>query len=367
MLGICFLCAHTTGWVCYAEKTCPQALPYIDTTKSAQQIIGSIIKHPLCAKHLETAGRQLYHAAVMPCFDKKLEATRKVWIAWSCHFQMPAECGLLLQDFFHDDTGVNEVDLVISTAELVNFLVDEMKAILGEPSTENAERASASERLAATIQRFKSSPSCRLDPIGGASAFEALFRSASADGSTLVAAADSNSGSGGYMEFMFRFAHEKLNGLDIWDSPLEYQAGRNEDIAELTCSLVGEGGHKLLFAKAYGFRNIQSVVMKMKTKRCKYDFVEIMACPKGCVNGGGQSKVADRETPLETRDRVAGVIEKMSAVSRRRPEDSPLVQWLYGSEALNAQPCSLPAAALLHTRYHVIPKLEQIAPLVAKW
>ena len=67
------------GWVCYAEKTSPQALPYIDTTKSAQQIIGSILKHPMSSKLIDTKGEEIFHVAVMPCFDKKLEATRKVF------------------------------------------------------------------------------------------------------------------------------------------------------------------------------------------------------------------------------------------------------------------------------------------------
>lgn len=40
-------CSHCPGWVCYAEKTHPQCLPYISRAKSAQQILGSIFKHIL--------------------------------------------------------------------------------------------------------------------------------------------------------------------------------------------------------------------------------------------------------------------------------------------------------------------------------
>lgn len=71
-------CRVSSGWVCYAEKTSPQALPYIDTTKSAQQIIGSIIKHTMTSKLIDNKEEEIFHVAVMPCFDKKLEATRKV-------------------------------------------------------------------------------------------------------------------------------------------------------------------------------------------------------------------------------------------------------------------------------------------------
>ena len=43
----------------------------------------------------------------------------------------------------------------------------------------------------------------------------------------------------------------------------------------------------------YGFRHIQKIVRQLRTGRCKYDFVEIMACPGGCLNGGGQARPDD--------------------------------------------------------------------------
>ena len=43
-------------------------------------------------------------------------------------------------------------------------------------------------------------------------------------------------------------------------------------------------------AQCYGFRNIQNIVRQIKNKKCPYAYVEIMACPNGCVNGGGQPK-----------------------------------------------------------------------------
>ena len=49
-----------------------------------------------------------------------------------------------------------------------------------------------------------------------------------------------------------------------------------------------DGEVRLRFAYAYGFRNIQNVVQQMKRHKCEFDFVEIMACPSGCINGGGQ-------------------------------------------------------------------------------
>lgn len=44
-----------------------------------------------------------------------------------------------------------------------------------------------------------------------------------------------------------------------------------------------EGETKLKFALCYGFRNLQNVVRKIKSKKCDYDFVEVMACPSGIL------------------------------------------------------------------------------------
>ena len=57
-----------------------------------------------------------------------------------------------------------------------------------------------------------------------------------------------------------------------------------------------DGKILLKFAQAYGFRNIQNVMRKIKQGKCDYDFVELMACPSGCLNGGGQIKLKEINT-----------------------------------------------------------------------
>jgi hypothetical protein len=57
-----------------------------------------------------------------------------------------------------------------------------------------------------------------------------------------------------------------------------------------------DGKRVLNFASAYGFRNIQNLVRKVKLGKCEYHFVEIMACPSGCLNGGGQIKPRKGQT-----------------------------------------------------------------------
>ncbi len=51
------------------------------------------------------------------------------------------------------------------------------------------------------------------------------------------------------------------------------------DIRQLSSAVNGRT--VLRFAAVYGFRNIQTLVRKIKMKRCEYDYVEVMACPSG--------------------------------------------------------------------------------------
>ena len=83
------------GWICYAEKTHGTfILPYISSTKSPQQIMGSYVKDHFAKLHSKTAD-QVYHVCVMPCFDKKLEASR--------------------EDFYNDIYQTRDVDCVITS------------------------------------------------------------------------------------------------------------------------------------------------------------------------------------------------------------------------------------------------------------
>jgi len=84
------------GWVCYAEKTHGNfILPYISRVKSPQQIMGSFIKD--FVSRLKNKPRtDIYHLTVMPCFDKKLEASR--------------------DQFFDVDTQTKDVDCVITSS-----------------------------------------------------------------------------------------------------------------------------------------------------------------------------------------------------------------------------------------------------------
>jgi iron only hydrogenase large subunit-like protein len=329
------------GWVCYAEKTQPEVIPYMSTVKSAQQILGQLLKQRLAMAEktkdpaaTATGGKKLFLVSIQPCFDKKLEASRL--------------------DFFDEEDDTNEIDLVLSTTELWEIL--EKKAAEGED---------ASHEVATFMQ------SITPDSIEGEDHIEHLFRCYSADGEKFMTAVESNRGSGGYLEYLMRYvssltADKESDGMDEEEEhqqeELPYHVGRNTDIAEVN-------QHGLKFAKIYGFRNIQSLMLKLKRGKCDYDFVEVMACPSGCLNGGGQLRTSGVESPEDIRQRVAATEESLHGrerISVRRPDDSPLAQWVYAKENLS-MPLSDAARRVLHTRYHHVPKIEELAPLAATW
>ena len=95
-----------------------------------------------------------------------------------------------------------------------------------------------------------------------------------------------NMTSNGYLEYIFRrIAKEVFNIIIPQTQALEYIQGKNKDLKDVVLEVNGEVA--LRFSAAYGFRNIQNVIRNIKRGKCEYEYVEIMACPGGCLNGGG--------------------------------------------------------------------------------
>ena len=117
------LTSNCPGWVCFAEKKHPEVLQYISSTKSPQQIIGSILKDIIYAE----GNHDVFHVSVQPCFDKKLEASRL--------------------DFYHESIEYKEVDLVLSTTELMDFLIESSVVI---PNIDDREGTLSEEKRVVT-------------------------------------------------------------------------------------------------------------------------------------------------------------------------------------------------------------------------
>lgn len=272
------------GWICYAEKTHPHVLPHLSRLKSPQALTGTMLKTAL-SKSLNVPPSQIWHLAIMPCFDKKLEASREE----------------LTEDSWQTRTSTSQsptrdVDCVITTREILML--------------------ASTRGVKLTDLPLKPLSSSHITPFPDQTLSEFLFSKRPSPSQ------DQSAGpSGGYLHHLLK-THESRNP----GSTIHAQRGRNSDVVEYT--LVSTSGEPILkAARYYGFRNIQNLVRKLKPARksrlpgakaavgprrtaasrqvgtsstgpnttaaSDYAYVEVMACPGGCTNGGGQIRIED--------------------------------------------------------------------------
>ena len=265
------------GWVCYAEKTHPYVLPHMSRVKSPQALSGTLLKSVL-SRQLHIHPSQIWHLALMPCFDKKLEASREeLTDRW---WRSPSH---------RNDTepGIRDVDCVITSRELLR-LADtrgiHLTSLPLRPLTQTGRHAFPDQRF----ERFLyPKPRRRREP--------------QVDAGT----------SGGYLYHVLKTRQSENPG-----SSISIQRGRNVDVVEYT---LLSSARKPIFkcARYYGFRNIQNLVRKLKPPRqsklpgaivrkvsskasegVDYAYIEVMACPGGCTNGGGQMRIEDVQNIL---------------------------------------------------------------------
>ena len=297
------VCSACPGWLTYAEKTLDDALlDCVSTVRSPQAVFASWTR----AAH----AAPLWVATVMPCHDKKIEASRPEYA---------------LEDG-------REVDCVLTTGEL-QTLLDEN----GYNLVDGAEH----------------------DLLGGFSVNDGAFGTAT------------GSGSGGYADYVLRVAARELLNVEIDEAtPLQWvKASRSGDMRSVT---VEGDGKTLRFACAYGFRSLQSLLRKMRRGECAYDYIELMACPGGCNNGGGQLPL--EETNLGEAKAVkaanAALLKKVDAMYMTAPavtleQGERSVNELYDSVVEDGVG-SARAVELLHTKV-VSRKSNLVTPSSLAW
>ncbi|KAK4386753.1 protein NAR1 [Sesamum angolense] len=122
-----------------------------------------------------------------------------------------------------------------------------------------------------------------------------------------------------------------------------------------------QGKVVLRFAQCYGFRNLRNIVMKIKSGKCEYHFLEIMACPSGCLNGGGQIKPKPGQSAKDLIQLLESAYSENVLVAD--PFENPRIKRLY-SEWLG-EPGSEKAKRHLHTGYH--PVVKSISSQLQNW
>ena len=152
---------------------------------------------------------------------------------------------------------------------------------------------------------------------------------------------------GGVMEAALRTAADVLEGKSLEN--VEYQAVRGlEGIKEATVTL---GGIEIKAAVAHSTGAAKELIQRIKSGEANYAFVEVMACPGGCVNGGGQPIVeAFKRLDVDPRAaRAAGLYAEDEAKTIRKSHENPDIQKLY--KEFLGEPNSHKAHELLHTHY----------------
>ena len=264
------------GWLNYVEKFEPELAKDISTCKSPQQMYGSMIKG-YSQELWQHLSNRVYVCGIMPCVLKKGEADRPVFVC--------------------SEDGIKEIDNVITTRDL--------GVLLRQQGIHNPE-----EQL---NEANFDSPFAYMEHDGMGTGAGQIF------GAT-----------GGVTEAAVRTVYEWLTGEPL--PGIEFHAVRGLDgIKEANVPLYSNTTKKglhidLKVVVANGLKEAKVLVQKIKTGQVRYDFVEVMSCPGGCIGGGGQPRGVQGDV-LPKRLEVIYQLDR--SLPRRRAHENPIVQTFY--------------------------------------
>ncbi len=271
------------GWINYAEKHCPDILPYLSTTRSPQAVSGSLVKTYLAEKS-GIAPKKIRTISIMPCTAKKDEAARP-------------------QLHVH---GTPDTDVVLTVRELSRLF----------------------RRCGIDLASVEPEP------------FDNPYMSDSTGAAVIFGA------TGGVMEAAVRTVYAVLNnrelpGVDVM--PVRGTEGLREADVDL-----GEGNGVIKVAVAHGLGNARKLAEQALAGESPYTFIEVMACPGGCIAGGGTCRIKQDYQP-HAAERRKGLFTADNKMPRRQSHNNPQIKKLY--EEFLGEPNSHKAHELLHTHY----------------
>jgi iron-only hydrogenase group A len=278
------------GWIKFIEHKYPEFLPNLSTCKSPQQMFGALAK-TYYAQKKKLDPSKIVSVSIMPCTAKKFEADRP---------EMRA-------------SGFKDVDFVLTTRELAVMIKQ------------------------AGID-FKNLEPSHYDSFMGDSTGAAVIFGAT----------------GGVMEAALRTAYEIVTGREVPFGNLNIIPARGMDgVKEATIKIEGcvdawkfLEGAELKVAIAHGLVNANKIMRLVREGKAPYHFVEIMACPGGCIGGGGQPI----PTSMEIRkNRMKAIYSEDEHMVLRKSHENPEVLAIY-KEFLD-KPNSHKSHDLLHTHY----------------
>jgi iron-only hydrogenase group A len=298
------------GWISFLEKFYPELIPLASTCRSPMGMVSALVK----TYYAQTKGidpAKIYMVAVMPCVAKKYEARRP-----EHYLDLPSpsgrnaggEAGPASAEASQTTPGVRVplTDAVLTTRELIWMIkcygID-----------------------------FARLPDGEFDaPLGLASGAGDIF------GTT-----------GGVMEATLRAAGELVTGKPA--DRLEFTEVRA--VEGLRETYVAIGDQNIHVGVANGLTNAKILLDRVKAGE-PFHVLEIMACPGGCIGGGGQPYPPEGYHVLDPellRKRAAALYHIDSGKKLRKSYENPAVEEVY--DAFLGAPGSERAHRLLHTRY----------------
>jgi iron-only hydrogenase group A len=278
------------GWIKFQEHMYPNLLPNVSTCKSPQQMFGALVK-TYYAKKKNINPENMVSVSIMPCTAKKFEAGRPEM----------------------RDSGYQDVDYVLTTRELALMIKQ-------------------------TGICFKTLDDSKYDSIMGDSTGAAVIFGAS----------------GGVMEAALRTAWEIVTGTEVPFPNLEITPVRGmQGIKEAAVTISGTidawrflEGVELKVAIAHGLDNAGKLMKAVSEGKANYHFIEIMACPGGCLGGGGQPI----PTNLSIRElRSDAIYDEDRNMKVRKSHENPEIKQIY--EEFLGEPLGHTSHELLHTHY----------------
>ena len=244
--------------------------------------------------------------------------------------------GALLKTYWAEKNGVDPKDIVVvsvmpCTAKKFEIARDH-QAAAGVP---DVDVSLTTRELANMIKRA----GIRFNDLEG-EAFEPAFGVASGAGHIFGA-------TGGVMEAALRTVAEVVTGKPLEN--VEFHAVRGtEAIKEAEYDLAGT---KVRVAVTSGLANARKLLDMVKSGEKDYHFIEVMACPGGCVNGGGQPHQSGEVmnfTDLRA-ERAKALYSEDAGMALRKSHENPVVKELY--DTYLEKPGSHKAHEILHTSY----------------
>ena len=239
--------------------------------------------------------------------------------------------GALLKSYWCEKNGIDPKNLYVVSVIPCTAKKNECKR---EEMIEDVDAAITTRELARMIKtagiKFTELPDEQFDnPFATASGGGAIF------GAT-----------GGVMEAALRTAAHMMDGsFEVLDF---FAVRGTQGIKEATYLVAG---NTVRVAVASGLANAETIIKQVKSGEKQYDFIEIMACPGGCVNGGGQPTLSDSvRNSVELKEARAQALYKADVNnSLRRSADSPVMDVIYDDYL--QFPNSSKAHKILHTSY----------------